>query len=225
MSSKYRGGVNSDTYNILFDESMLPMEDNSPSEVIFHTIDVNNLETLFSKAKLSIIYKLVYGNSLENNKIKFNKEKKCYEYDLGDNGKIKFKKLSKCISGLDKEHKKELLTVGRHGKCHVGSLFVSLSVKNSKLLSGICKLDTKTFYHSVVLFDNEMVADWTKNLVMRKDEYLKITNFESISTIDSVNLDELIMIDKFFPKLDLRMYLYFRDEIVHDLDKHGLLRK
>lgn len=225
MSSKYRGGVNSCTYDKFFNESELSKESSSPREVIFHTIDVNNLETFYSKAKSSVIYRLLYGNSLESNKIKFNNERKCYEYDLGNNDKISFRKLSKCMSGLDKEHEKELLTINRHGRCHVGSLFVSLSIKNSKLLSGVCRLDTKTFYHSIVLFDNEMVADWTKNLLMKKEEYLKITNFKLISSIDGTSLEELYKINDLFPKLDLRMYLYFRNEIIHDLDKHGLLRK
>ena len=224
MSSKYIGGVNSNTYELLFDEERLSGNSTlNNNRNIFFIIDVNNLSNIFEKVGTIILHKIFFNGKIELKRISYDEKDSIYTYMLDNNDKLSFRRLSDYLKRLTKEDKKELLSTRRYGHCHDRSLYLGIGNKKSKILSGICTLDNKSFYHSVLELENGNIIDWTTNLIMNKSDYEKLTDFKVISSIDSEDLEELLTINKLSPKLNIRMYLYFRDELVDDLDKHNLI--
>ena len=216
----YDKGLNNNTDKMLFESGPYVSKNNAENRKIFYTIDIYNLKNVFARAKNIVLFRVFTGIKIDLKRIKYNSGNKRYEYSLDNGSKIKFLKLSeyaKC------DNLAELDTKKRYGHCHSRSLGVAYGCKNSKLLSGIANL-SYDFCHSVVELENGDIIDWTRNLIMKKEDYIKLTNFRTIQSIDSNDLNELIE-NEALRGMDLRAYLYFRDEIVADLEKHQLLKK
>ena len=93
------------------------------------------------------------------------------------------------------------------------------------ILTGCIKKSYGKFLHSVVEIEKQgkpYIIDYTKNLIMPKEQYFKLTNFEEIERIS----DEEFFSDLVATlQLDLsqKEYLTFRSEIMNDLKKNMFL--
>ena len=70
-----------------------------------------------------------------------------------------------------------------------------------------------------------MNMNYTKNLIMLKEQYAKLTNFEELERISDMEyLEHLQKVDK-IPGIDLKVYTTFGKEIVKELEKNFFMIK
>lgn len=214
-------GINEKTYDLLFsDDANLPedKQGNYYNMIAWLTIDRFTKEkkkTIFKKG-LKILFK---DKELDLNKIIFNKETKEYEYRDKDLV-ITFNKISDFITNEDLI--KELTSDKRYGKCHDRSIGFSQSIKNSKIVTGYIILGKNKILHSIIEYERNgktWILDWTRNLRTTKDQYLELTSFVELSSIDAC---DVINDAKFIKQIDIgiKPYLVFKDEIIMDMKKN-----
>ncbi len=210
--------VNKNTYNLLFsDYHNLPQIDQGSyeNEMAYYTIDYFTKLKEKNKGK-----KNFFNNKLINlNKISFNKKTKQYIY-RNKNLLITFNKLSDCFN--DMEVIKELTSEKRYHKCHIKSVNISSNFKKSKIVTGYATIGNEKFLHSVVEYESygqNFILDWTINLKITKEQYIKLTDFEEITSLNSEEiLDELKI---FNSNINLKVFLLFRDELIKDMQKNS----
>lgn len=209
--SKSTDGINNNTYNLLFKDIFYNDDNeylNDPATIIenFTMLDIEDRMIVLS----------------ETNLLKC--ENKVYTYNDGEN-KFAFSLLEDTFN--DENMKRTLHSVDRYGECHHSSIGMCLSLphKNSKILTGYINYSDCKILHSVYCFtDNniDFIYDYTKNLIMEKNEYFKLTNFKLINEISREHLIE----DKDFilnSNVSVKAYLVFRDEMKKDIDKNEKL--
>lgn len=84
-----------------------------------------------------------------------------------------------------------LTTDARSGNCHPLSLSLAYDME-ANILTGFINLPYKYLLHSVVEFNN-YILDPTLNLMFKKEDYLKLFNFEIVSVIENVDEGTLIL--------------------------------
>ena len=197
MQSKYnKAGINKVTYDLLFSDKK----------------DIGNIKDLDMKEKIkdyiflvldrytrlkekSIFYSLLkkkYGASLGFDflKIVWNEKNAEYEVDfLGE--KYTFNKLSNMID--NEKIKKELESKKRYRKCHEASLGMSLGLKDVKVLTGYQNRNMEKYLHSVIETSDGKIVDWTKNLVMPKEEFVKLTGFTVLEILEKEEIKQIFL--------------------------------
>lgn len=124
----------------------------------------------------------------------------------------------------DDETKRILHSPERYGSCHHASVGMCLNLphKNSKILTGYINYSDCRILHSVYYYEEdgmEIIYDYTKNIMMRKDDYFRLTNFKLINEIEREKLIE----DKNFicnSNISVKAYMVFRDEMMRDIKKN-----
>ncbi len=228
-NSKYNeSGINNNTYNLLFsDYDNIPKEE-QPALEKSYIISVIQLYTRFrEKSIFSKILKLNFEKKykIDFSKIKFNKENQNYEYEF--QGEVyTFDKLSKKIN--DKNIKKELESEKRYRKCHLKSAEIATSLPKSCILTGYVKRYDGKFLHSIVEIEKEdgkYIIDYTKNIIMPKEQYVKLTEFEELESISDLEYLEYIQRLENIPDLNGKVLLTFGREIFKELEKNSFLIK
>ena len=145
------------------------------------------------------------------------------ENDIGcdNNMNIVYEKLSDKV--VNPSIKRELLSVKRYGKCHEMSLSLLNSLEGSSILTGYIAVEDEDILHSVVEYESDgktKIVDYTKNIIMDKEDYIGLMNFRNIQRITREQFlkDEIILM-KMFGSLNIRTYLCFRDEIMNEIKK------
>lgn len=154
---------------------------------------------------------------------------------LGSNVMIKTKdakiiasKLSGMIPTLCKEDE-DIETERRKGNCHQKSMKISksLGVTNDVVTGYIFGYSDKAKYlHSWVEFNfrgRDVVIDYTLNILMNKEGYYYMQHAIPISRISDKKIREDNETIRKFGKVgyfNLKEYLVFRDEIMHDFEKN-----
>lgn len=70
-----------------------------------------------------------------------------------------------------------------------------------------------------------MNMNYTKNLIMLKEQYAKLTSFEELERISDMEyLQHIQKVDK-IPGIDLKVYTTFGKEIVKELEKNSFMIK
>lgn len=213
-------GINTNTDMIL----------QSDIENIQEGFDDDPLKKTFEDICLYTLYRNNFFISFYlRNKFKnfsFNKEDKTNEY-LDDDHSFTFYLLSDHID--NKKKKRELTSLNRYGKCHFASLCLLFSspYDESYALTGYINNGEKDILHSIVETvdeDGKCIIDYTQNLVMNKEDYLKLTGFKEITRISKEELNKDLFLLK---ELDInsRFYLLFRHEIVRSLKKNSKILK
>lgn len=209
-------GINKKTYDIIIEDQKINTDFKNDKIIstieIFTKIHKNNP---FNKFNLLICD---YYFNLEQLKIKKYEHEFAYKTTEKE---IKFKKLSDSI--IQKNTKKELKTNKRYGKCHTASFALALySTKNCEIITGFVDEFNHRLMHSIVEYNhNGLYIDYTKNLIMNKNDYINIYHFKEISRVTSKQVKEDV--ENIFPiidKIGLKSYLCFRNEIVKDLEKN-----
>ncbi|MBQ9024277.1 MAG: hypothetical protein IJ105_03535 [Bacilli bacterium] len=128
-----------------------------------------------------------------------------------------------------KKRKKELTSDRRLHKCHGASydFMFNFSYDKVYLLTGFINISNHDILHSVVEIEDDessRIVDYTQNLVMKKEDYIRITNFKCISKISKQDIiDDKDKISPF--NMKLAIYLFFRDELMKDLKKNEKVLK
>ena len=227
--SKYNeSGINNNTYKVLFSDYHDIPEEEQPDLEKSYIISVIQLYTRFrEKSIFSKILKLNFEKKykIDFSKIKFNKENQNYEYEF--QGEVyTFDKLSKKIN--DKNIKKELESEKRYRKCHLKSAEIATSLQKSCILTGYVKRYDGKFLHSIVEIEKEdgkYIIDYTKNIIMPKEQYVKLTEFEELESISDLEYLEYIQRLENIPDLNGKVLLTFGREIFKELEKNSFLIK
>jgi len=222
-SSYNEWGMNENTYQLLFMDKDLEEHERNDNIKNAYIID---LFTRFddNKLKLFKLGLLVFGfnrdlsrTRKELSKIIFNEDTKEYEYET-TSGVISFKKLSDGYKGV--EERKELYSTKRYGKCHEKAIGISFGSKGTNVLTGHI-IKARKYLHSVVEFSNKdgerKVVDWTRNLIMSKDQYTKLMNFSELASFEGINYIEDKEIFAAGFDIGLKPYCTFRNELRNDI--------
>lgn len=138
--------------------------------------------------------------------------------------KIFFDKFSNyCI---DEEEKDRLHSNKRCHCCHKASITYANDFDNSKIISGYTNFLNKKYAHTVIEIEKrgqKVIYDYTTNLVMLKKDWIKLTNFQEISSFESVKIYKDIPMFKKWFELSSRLYLFFRDELMNNVAKNKFL--
>ena len=148
--------------------------------------------------------------------ISWNNGLNSFVYQNG-NFKIAFNLLSDFMTHED--DKEELTSDERLHQCHAKSIILASMYPNFRVITGYVYLENQRILHSVVEYDDNeetIILDWTKNLRMFKDDYLKLTNFRVIETIEGYEIANDITAPVNKIGRDLKTYCVFRPEIIKE---------
>lgn len=96
-------------------------------------------------------------------------------------------------------------------------------IPNSKIVTGYITENNLHLLHSIIVsteLNGDYVYDWTKNLIMSKDEYYKLNKFKVLSEItkDEIIYDKENYEDLLVNNICIKPYLVFRNEIVKEIE-------
>ena len=153
--------------------------------------------------------------------ISWSDELNSFIYQKG-NFKIPFNLLSDFMTHEDV--KKELTSDERLHKCHEKSILLASIYPNFRIITGYIYLEKQRMLHSVLEYDDNeetIILDWTKNLRMLKEDYIRLTNLRVIETIEGYDVKNDITGPIIQMGLDFKTYCAFRPEIVKELKKNN----
>ena len=217
--ANYECGVNINTWNVLFDDVVSCKRETVLS--LFESYVMSSY-TLNNNIKNFFIRGCILGiNKLSRKAVRYDKDNKKYYFKFNDS-EYSFEKLSDRVP--KSSYAKELGTFDRQHKCHIRSILLCYATPKSKIVTGYVNGKDLRVLHSIVVYESSdgtlVAADWTKNLVMPFEQYIKLHNFEIISEIthDDVIFDyESGIIDN--SGLSSKTYCVFRNEVVNDIKK------
>lgn len=147
-------------------------------------------------------------------------------------GEIKFSEIERFFPDLDVDD--DIKKDSRTGECHRRAVEFSKKLKNMGIENDVvtanrCITADKTKYlHSWIEFKingQELVLDYTQNVVMNKEGYYALNHIDKI--ISKINCADIINDEKIYKQIhngdyyiDLKTYLTCRDEIMRDLQKN-----
>lgn len=223
-------GINLNTKSILFSDNDIYLENERQiyeKLKILYAIDIYTLIVHKSKIKKMIRKSLAKRLDIDVSNIRYNNKRKKHEYTLTSGEKIFFDVLSEHLEKPSKDIIEELELKKRHGKCHIQSIVVGISIKDSIIQTGTIIVGNKKVLHSVVEIKNkagdDIIIDWTRNLEIEKEKYIKLFNFNILS---SIKLEEILNDSKFINGLGiltLNYYLTFREQITKDLNRNSFI--
>ena len=207
-SSNNKDGINNNTYNLLFSDTFYNVDNeylNDTAVIIENFTMLNEIDRLIVLTQSDM----------------FKYKNKTYTYNDGEE-EYTFSLLEDLFG--DAETKRILHSPERYGSCHHASIGMCLNLphKNSKILTGYINYSDCRILHSVYYYEEdgmEIIYDYTKNIMMRKDEYFRLTNFKLINEIEREKLIE----DKDFicnSNISVKAYMVFRDEMMRDIKKN-----
>lgn len=221
-------GIHPNTFEMLFKDKKDLLKEELGTEENEKIINTLNVFTKLNHRNIFIYFLKKYFShkyNIDLEKIKYNEEIKQYEYVL-DNEVITFNMISNIVN--DKELQKELKSEKRFGKCHERSFGQAHNIDNAKIVTGIIKTIDGKFLHTVIEFPGKKepittyIMDWTQNIYMKKDDYIKLMEFYELSSFDAqeVFYDMELMNKMNVSDISMKPYLAFRDEFIKDLEKN-----
>lgn len=232
IKSKYtESGINKNTYDILFsDHENIPEEERTSIENNYIMAVIQLYTSFREKGISSKLLKLAFEKKykIDFSKIKYNEKIKEYEYEF--NGKVyTFDKLSNKLK--DKNIKKELESKKRYKQCHEKSIEISLALPGAYIVTGYIKENKGKYLHSIVEIEKKnekYIIDYTKNIIMPKEQYVKLTSFEElerISDMEYLQYDPKIQNFQNVSSIDLKTYTTFGKDISKELEKNAFMLK
>ena len=221
--------INENTKKALID-SFYRIPTNSDEKNTKEFTDIITLIDNYTRLKQNIIERTLVNlilkkkTSLNFSDIKYNETNKMYEISLKNGDIVTFDMISNHIS--DEELKKELNSKKRLSNCHIKSIELASGKNNSYILTGYYTTNLNKILHSVVEIVKDgknYILDWTQNIWMPKDDYIKIYKFQILEKINSNDLEQDFKKLKKLEFKSLKTYLVFRDEIIKDLEKNNHL--
>lgn len=160
--------------------------------------------------------------------IRYDKDEKVYVCKDKSFGSFKFDLLSDIC--VNEDIKRKLLSPNRFRKCHFGSIDVIKGLQEEErnmavLSTGTFKTNEKdSFLHSWVEFNDNIVIDYTHNIIMDKEKYYRLYEIE---VINKLSFDEMLEISDIMKKFDFscdRLTFHcFGQEVMQDLKRNEKL--
>lgn len=216
-------GMNINTYNLLFDDINNKMSDKKGSCQSLNALCVISKFTKFDDIKIYCLMAGMYEtiDDYDFRTISWSDELNSFIYQKG-NFKIPFNLLSDFMTHEDV--KKELTSDERIHKCHEKSILLASIYPNFRIITGYVYLEKQRMLHSVIEYDDNeetIILDWTKNLRMLKEDYIRLTNLRVIETIEGYDVKNDITGPIIQMGMDFKTYCAFRPEIVKELKKNN----
>ena len=216
-------GMNINTYNLLFDDINNKMSDKKGSCESLNALCVISKFTKFDDIKIYCLLAGMYEtiDDYDFRAISWSDELNSFIYQKG-NFKIPFNLLSDFMTHEDV--KKELTSDERLHKCHEKSILLASIYPNFRIITGYVYLEKQRMLHSVIEYDDNeetIILDWTKNLRMLKEDYIRLTNLRVIETIEGYDVKNDITGPIIQMGMDFKTYCAFRPEIVKELKKNN----
>lgn len=216
-------GMNINTYNLLFDDINNKMSDKKGSCESLNAFCVISKFTKFDDIKIYCLMAGMYEtiDDYDFRTISWSDELNSFIYQKG-NFKIPFNLLSDFMTHEDV--KKELTSDERIHKCHEKSILLASIYPNFRIITGYVYLEKQRMLHSVIEYDDNeetIILDWTKNLRMLKEDYIRLTNLRVIETIEGYDVKNDIAGPIIQMGMDFKTYCAFRPEIVKELKKNN----
>ena len=192
--------------------------------------DIITLIDNYTRLKQNIIERTLVNlilkkqTNLNFSDIKYNETNNMYEIYLKNGDIVTFELLSNYIE--DEELIKELNSKKRLFDCHYRSVGLAKGIKDSYILTGYYTTTINKVLHSVVEIIEDgksYILDWTQNIKMPKEDYIKIYKFQVLEKINSTDLEKDFEILKKSEFNSLKTYLVFRDELMRDFEKNKQL--
>ena len=207
-------GINANTYSALIEQ-----ENKNVKETANNNYTVNNL-ALFTQEKDIAAFK-EFRLFMSLFKIRKTKDG-MYKYKLGNKEYVYFNKMSNELNLSDSD-KRILVSNDRYNTCYHSSIKIAPFIQNSKILFGKAKVGNHEYLHAVINYFDEkrkmdVIVDWTLNLYMKKEDYIKTLNFNVINEVDSINAIHLCELFKTLEiSMPITMCLAFNEEILDDM--------
>lgn len=216
-------GMNINTYNLLFDDINNKILDKKGSCESLNALCVISKFTKFDDIKIYCLMAGMYEtiDDYDFRTISWSDELNSFIYQKG-NFKIPFNLLSDFMTHEDV--KKELTSDERIHKCHEKSILLASIYPNFRIITGYIYLEKQRMLHSVIEYDDNeetIILDWTKNLRMLKEDYIRLTNLRVIETIEGYDVKNDITGPIIQMGMDFKTYCAFRPEIVKELKKNN----
>lgn len=225
-----KDGINLNTKYILFsDEKNIPEEEYGSIDNLVDLCTIEVYTSMYNDFIIKRIFKtlLLKRKGININKIRYDKDKNNYEYVKSNGEVIVFDMISKNLIDPPKEVIKELESSKRYGKCHMRSVETCVSLEDSIVQTGTITLENMRYIHTVIeskdKMGNPLIYDWTKNLIIGKNEYIELFNFKILSSINSDEIFKDIQDIEQLPFISIRTYLMFKYELLRDLSKNKFL--
>lgn len=219
-------GINKNTYKLLFEDidNYDVKKEEQYSDYYSKILSTFSLYTLYKeKSIFKNLLLSIFSYSLKTEYITYDQYKKEWIYNDG-NEIITFDMLSNHIN--DKNIKKKLFSNKKRARhCHNGSIVIAKILKNSRIITGTIQQYNRKVLHSVVEISDKNqqknILDYTLNLKIPKESYIRLTNFQELAIVESNELenDFEILLD-FFDSFRHKEYLLFRDELIKDMEKN-----
>lgn len=216
-------GMNINTYNLLFDDLNNKKSDKKGSYESLNALCVISKFTKFDDIKIYCLMAGMYEtiDDYDFRTISWSDELNSFIYQKG-NFKIPFNLLSDFMTHED--DKEELTSDERLHKCHEKSILLASIYPNFRIITGYVYLEKQRMLHSVIEYDDNegtIILDWTKNLRMLKEDYIRLTNLRVIETIEGYDVKNDITGPIIQMGMDFKTYCAFRPEIVKELKKNN----
>ena len=165
------------------------------------------------------IYASSYGYDVKPKQYNYIKN---YIQEIGDNlylynGFISFHILSECFPKskfiYNITHNSE-----QYNRCHHNSIIMSKFLPNSKILTGFINYQGQSILHSVILY-NDNIFDTNLNIVLKKKDYYKLTNFKLLNSLTRKKYQEIspYLVNTLFQDKDVLLY---NKEILNDIKRN-----
>ena len=218
-------GMNINTYNLLFDDLNNKVSDKTGSFESLAALCIISKFTKFDDMKIYSLMARIYEtiDDYDFRTISWSDELTSFVYQNED-FKIPFNLLSDFITQED--DKKELTSNERIHKCHEKSILLASIYPNFRIITGYVYLEKQRMLHSVIEYDDNegtIILDWTRNLRMLKEDYIRLTNLRVIETIEGYDVKNDITGSITQLGMDLKTYCVFRPEIVKELKKNNIV--
>lgn len=234
MSNYNKYGINKNTYDLLFKEEDIALTDQCSKEIF--TVEMSSMyDRNILKCYFTFAYKLAHMCYYNINYFHIHKKIFGRGYRYKDKN-IKFDfmylehYLRRILKNEDKYVRKEMISDMKHnfryGSCFHTSMIIASNLENSNLITGLLLLkDNKKCLHSYVEY-NGYVIDYTKNLIMKKENYENLLKIQELSVIKSEEINSIYNLLVENEVLNNTKYIVtFGQEITRDLEKNMSLIK
>ncbi len=227
--TKYtESGINKNTYELLFsDYNNIPEKEQPAMENSYIITIIQSYTRFREKDIFSRLLKLAFEkvHKVDFSKIKYNEKTKEYEFEF--NGEVyTFDKLSNRIE--EENIKKELESKRRYRQCHLKSIELAMAQPEAYILTEYVKRFDGKYLHSIVEIEKKnrkYVIDYTKNIIMPKEQYVKLTSFEELERISDMEYLQHVQKTVNIPHIDLKVYTTFGKDIAKELEKNAFMLK
>ncbi|MBR3117200.1 MAG: hypothetical protein IKF36_04925 [Bacilli bacterium] len=207
--SSTQDGINNNTYEMFFmDEYKGPRFAENDREFLMCAIEE------FTKLDdRDIEYILEHANVFKREKRGFSASKNGLKYYF-----------ALLDTFFDDEIREDLRSDNRKGKCIQTSMSMAYNYEDDcKIMIGYIDNNKDKILHAVFvgcIEGMEIVFDYSKNVAMKKEDYIEINDYKVINEVSGKDFKEDYEYIKQLNSLSSKFYLCYRDEIMKDIKKN-----